>query len=173
MQRLSGRDDRGETLVELMMAIAIIGIAAVAILGGLILSIKTSTVHRNEATGGAYVRSWAEQIQNSIDNSPGLPGCGGAETAYVAVGQAMINNDPALSGFTAELSTDSASGQNFKVMSWTGSGWGACTAEAIQRVRLTLTTSGDSSRRATETLTVVLRPPCNGPATALGSNPCL
>lgn len=159
MQRLrvSGRDDRGETLVELMMAIAIIGIAAVAILGGLIVSIKTSTVHRNEATGGAYVRSFAEAIQNHVDAN-GYTACGAAAATYQGV---AVPNLP--SGFTKTVTN---------VESWTGSAWGACTATGIQRIRLSVTSTGDATHRATETLIVVLRRPCNGPATSSASDPC-
>ena len=59
-------DERGETLVEVIVAIVILGIAAAAILGGVVLSVKTSDVHRKEASGGGYVRSDAEEIQRYV-----------------------------------------------------------------------------------------------------------
>ena len=159
MHRLRGAapDDRGETLVELMIAIAIIGNAAVAILGGLILSVKTSTVHRNEATGGAYVRSFAEAVQNHVDAN-GYTACGSAASTYQGV---TVPDLPA--GYTKTVTN---------VQSWTGSAWGSCTADGIQRVQLSVTSTGDASHRATERLTVVLRRPCNGPATTSASDPC-
>lgn len=157
---LSGRrGDAGETLVELIVAVAILGIAAVAILGGLMLSVKSSDLHRKQATGGAYVRSFAEAIQNSIDLSGGYKSCGSAPAAYGAV---PVPGLPA--GYSTEVTT---------IQSWSATGWGACTADGIQRVDLVVR-SGDTdpTRRAEETLTVVLRRPCNGSADTSGSDPC-
>ncbi|GAA3523185.1 type II secretion system protein [Nocardioides daeguensis] len=155
--RRATSDERGETLIELVVSVSILGIAAVAILSGVMLSVKTSTLHRNEATGGAYVRSFAEAIQNHVD-STGYAACGSAVSSYQAV---AVPNLP--SGYTKTVTA---------VQSWNGSGWGSCTADGIQRVELTVATTGDATRRADETLTVVLRRPCNGAATAVGSNPC-
>lgn len=156
-RRGAAHDERGETLVELMMAIAILGIAAVAILSGLLLSVKTSTVHRNEASGGAYVRSFAEAIQNYVDSS-GYVACASAASTYAGV---AVTNIP---GTYTKLVT--------AVQSWNGSSWGSCTADGIQRLELTVRTTGDATHRAEEKLTVILRRPCNGPATVAGANPC-
>lgn len=159
MQRLRGaaNDERGESLVEIMVAVVILGIAAVAMLSGLWMSVKASDQNRGEATGGAYVRSFAEAIQNHIDTT-GYAACGSAASAYQAV---TVPNLP--SGYTKAVAN---------VQSWTGSAWGACTADGIQRVQLTVTSDGDTTHRVTESLTVVLRKPCNGAATASASDPC-
>jgi prepilin-type N-terminal cleavage/methylation domain-containing protein len=157
IHRAPQRDDRGETLIELVVAVAILGIAAVAILGGLLVSTQTSTIHRNSATSGAYVRSFAEAIQNFVDSS-GYKSCATAAAAYAGV------SVPGLpSGYTPSVTA---------VQSWNGSAWGACTGDGIQRLDLKVTTTGDSVHRAAETLTVILRQPCNGTATTAGDNPC-
>jgi prepilin-type N-terminal cleavage/methylation domain-containing protein len=152
------RSDRGETLIELVVAVAILGIAAVAILGGLMVSIRTSVMHRNDATGGAYVRSFAEAIQNAVDNSGGYRSCATASSAYAGV---PVPDLPA--GYSTSVTA---------VMSWNGSSWGACTTDGIQRLDLKVTTTGDAALKAEETLTVILRQPCNGNAAAAGANPC-
>jgi prepilin-type N-terminal cleavage/methylation domain-containing protein len=158
IRRTSERSDRGETLIELVVAIAILGIAAVAILGALMLSVRSSVVHRNDATGGAYVRSFAEAIQTDVDAN-GLKACGpAAATTYAGV--AVPDLPP---GYTKDVTA---------VQSWNGSAWGVCTADRVQRLDLKVTTSGDTEHRAEETLTVVLRQPCNGSATTAGANPC-
>ncbi|MBA2952732.1 prepilin-type N-terminal cleavage/methylation domain-containing protein [Nocardioides sp. MAH-18] len=158
VHRSPHNSDRGETLIELVVAIAILGIAAVAILGGLMMSTQTSTIHRNSATGGAYVRSFAEAIQNFVDSSGGYKSCGAAAAAYAAV---AVPDLPA--GYVPSVTA---------VQSWNGSTWGACTGDGIQRLDLKVRTTGDSVRRAEETLTVVLRQPCNGSAAAAGADPC-
>ena len=152
------RSDRGETLIELVVAIAILGIAAVAILGGLMVSIRTSVMHRNDATGGAYVRSFAEAIQSSVDSAGRYKSCATAASAYAGV---AVPDLP--SGHTTSVTA---------VQSWNGSTWGACTADGVQRLDLKVTTTGSGPLAAEEKLSVVLRQPCNGNASIAGANPC-
>ena len=82
--RPRGRSERGETLVELIVSVAILGVAAVAILAGLMLTAKSSDVQRNQATGGAYVRSFAEAIQTDVDTN-GYKTCANALSGYASV----------------------------------------------------------------------------------------
>ena len=155
--RTPRNDDRGETLVELVVAVAILGIAAVAILGGLMMTIQSSVMHRNDASGGAYVRSFAEAIQTDVDNN-GYKTCANALSGYAGV---AVPDLP--SGYTKTVTA---------VQSWNGSAWGLCTADGIQRLELQVRTTGDALHRADEKLTVILRRPCNGSAATAGSNPC-
>jgi Tfp pilus assembly protein PilV len=57
--------DRGETLLELIMAIMILGVSVVAIGSGIALSITISAVHRNQATAQDSLRNYAETLQSS------------------------------------------------------------------------------------------------------------
>ena len=158
VRRTALRDDRGETLVELVVATAILGLAGVAILAALAMSIRSSILHRNDASGGGFVRSFAEAIQNSVDASGGYKSCATAVSAY---GNVAVEGFPA--GYTKAVTA---------VQSWNGSAWGACTADGIQRLDLKVTTTGDAEHKGEETLTVVLRQPCNGSASTAGDNPC-
>jgi len=157
IRRMPQRNERGETLIELVVAVAILGIASVAILGGLMMGVRTSVMHRNDATGGAYVRSFAEAIQTDVDAN-GYRTCANAASGYAGV---AVPDLPA--GYTKSVTA---------VQSWNGSAWVACTADGIQRLDLKVTTTGDNEHKADETLTVVLRQPCNGGALAAGANPC-
>lgn len=154
MQRLRGvaRNDEGETLVELMVAVAILGIAAVAILSGLILSVKASTVHGNQASGGAYVRSFAEAIQASIESGGYKATCADAENATSGYRSVTVPGIP--SAYDKAVA--------------------ACVqlADGLQQLELTVTTTGDTSHRAVERLTVFIRKPCNKTASVTGANPC-
>ena len=157
MRLTPGRDDRGETLVELVIAIAILGIAGVAILTSMMISIRISVLHGNDASGGAYVRSFAEAIQTDVDSN-GHKTCANATSGY---GGVAVTDLP--TGYTKSVTA---------VKSWDGSAWGACTADGIQRLDLKVTTTGDNEHKAEETLTVVLRQPCNGAALTAVANPC-
>jgi type II secretory pathway pseudopilin PulG len=58
------RGQHGESLAELLVAIAIMGIAIVVIVGGLGNAIFASNVHRNYATAGAVARNAAETLKD-------------------------------------------------------------------------------------------------------------
>src|SRR4051812_18022088 len=88
-------DERGETLIELLVALAILGIALVAIIGAVAASITMSDVHRKQATAGTGVRNYAEQVENYVA-ATGYSACGAASSyAAGAVGYA------APTGYTA------------------------------------------------------------------------
>jgi type II secretory pathway pseudopilin PulG len=157
IRRTPQRNERGETLIELVVAVAILGLASVAILGGLMMGIRTSVMHRNDATGGAYVRSFAEAIQTDVDAN-GYKTCANAASGYAGV---AVPDLP--TGYTKSV---------MAVQSWNGSSWEACTADGIQRLDLKVTTTGDNAQKGNQTLTVVLRQPCNGAALTAGANPC-
>lgn len=55
--------DAGVTLVELLVTVAILGIAFVALVGGMSTSIVGSDVHRKQATAESLVRSYAEAVK--------------------------------------------------------------------------------------------------------------
>lgn len=60
-----GRGEAGETLVETLVAVAILGIAGVSILGGLMASIVGSDYHRHQATAETLVRAAAEAVKGA------------------------------------------------------------------------------------------------------------
>jgi Tfp pilus assembly protein PilV len=62
--RARGRGDAGESLVEILVAISILGVSIVALTGGLAASILDSSVHRQHATGDTIARSVAECLKD-------------------------------------------------------------------------------------------------------------
>lgn len=144
------RRDDGETLVEVLVAIVIMGIGAVAILGAFEFSIKVSVISRGESQSQAAVRSFAEAIQNSLNTSGTYTKCAPLNKYKTSTTTAQIP-----SGYTA---TQAAA------QSWTGSGWTSSCPSAdpgVQRVVLTVTNNGIRGNGVTEQLTVILRKPCN------------
>src|SRR6185369_1991475 len=59
-------DDRGETLIELLVTVVILGTAVVAIVAALATAIRVSDIHRKQASAGAYVRAYAEALETYV-----------------------------------------------------------------------------------------------------------
>jgi type II secretory pathway pseudopilin PulG len=138
--------DRGETLVELVVALGIMSVAVVAIVGGVGTSILMSDVHRKQATAGAYLRDYAEAIEKDVAASPS------AYTATPSCTPSYASGFPVPSGYTAQITAASF---------WNGSTFlTPCNAAAdigVQRISLRV---ASSDGRATETLDIIVRRPC-------------
>ena len=58
-------DDNGETLIEVLATIIILGTAIAALLAGISTAVLNSSNHRDLATGNALLRSYAEAVKQS------------------------------------------------------------------------------------------------------------
>ncbi|HJQ04580.1 MAG TPA: type II secretion system protein [Nocardioides sp.] len=158
------RDDRGETLIELLVAVVILGIAGVAVMAGFELSVKSSDLGRKQANGGSYVRSLAEAIQNSVTSSGGYQSCAAAN-AY------LTNSVKTQAGLPASYAATQTAAK-----SWNGSAWASCGSDnGSQQLTLSVTSPGTGVHVATETLTFIVRKPCAGAVPSpgnLGATPC-
>lgn len=56
-------DDAGVSLIEVLIAVAIMGVLFVSVLGGLTTAILASDMHRKQATAETLLRSFAETIK--------------------------------------------------------------------------------------------------------------
>jgi type II secretory pathway pseudopilin PulG len=144
MSRLlpTARDDAGESLLELVVAIAIVGVCVVAIGAGMVLSIKISSIHRAQATADAFLHNYAETLQGQYS-----PCTAGSSPNYAAALAA-----PATDGLTAPTAT--VTYWNSASNSWGGSACPAAGDPGLQRVALSLR-SADGF--VSESLVVVLR----------------
>ena len=61
--------ERGDTLIEVLVAIAILGIASVALLTAFSTAISASAEHRVLATSNSVVRSAAEAVFSEVEQS--------------------------------------------------------------------------------------------------------
>jgi type II secretory pathway pseudopilin PulG len=137
--------DRGETLLELLVALAIMSLTVVAVVGGLVAGIAVSDIHRKQSTAAAAARDYAENVEKHVA-STGYTSCA-APSAYApgAVGYTAVP-----SGYTATP---------VAVRYWSGTAWVAspCTDIGLQELTVRV---ASSDARAAEQLVVVLRKPC-------------
>jgi len=144
-----GPDDEGETLLELMIAVAIMGIVVVAVVGGIATSIMMSDIHRKQATAGAYVRNYAETVVAYV--AAGTPA---SKTNFAS---SSPDYSPSTVGFTAPAGGFVASVSS--VWCWDDGSKkfiSSCAASAVQQVTLNI---ASSDSRASETLLVIVRKP--------------
>ncbi|MBV9822901.1 MAG: prepilin-type N-terminal cleavage/methylation domain-containing protein [Actinobacteria bacterium] len=136
--------DRGETLLELLIALAILAIAVVAVVGGLLASILASDIHRKQSTAGAAVRDYGETVEKYV-----------AGTGYAACASPS-SYAPATVGFSAPSGYAASA---LMVRYWSGSAWSTSCGTDTGLQQLTLQVAS-SDTRAAEQLVVVLRKPC-------------
>lgn len=162
------RDEAGETLVELLVALTILGTAGVAVMAGIMLSVKSSTLQRNLASGGTYVRSYAEAIQAKVDETNRLPTCADALTTFDGLAVPGISGSDYAQDVVAVKSWNAALGR------WDtcANGTGVYRPALELELKVTVKAAGDGARQATESMFVVLRTPCRLDVPNAGSNPC-
>lgn len=139
------RGEQGESLLELLIAVAIMGLAVVALMAGLVTSVLISDVHRKQATAGTTVRDYAEAIQTFVASGNYVDSC-----ASIAPYNLPAFSVPA--GYTKSIVAGS-------VKYWNGGSWHPGCSTDLGLQQLTIQVASDDGR-ATERVDVVLRKPC-------------
>lgn len=127
-------DESGETLVEMLLAVAIMGLAVVGLMAGLTTSVLMSDIHRKQTTAGAYLHDFAEAVEESV-----------ASGHYLGCANAANYRDVAVANFPAGTYTKSVVGSSCA--------FGTDVQQLTLQVR-----SNDG--RASERLVVFVRKPC-------------
>jgi type II secretory pathway pseudopilin PulG len=139
MRAAGGRSDSGETLIELVVAMAIMSTAVVAVLGCLVTGVMVSDIHRKQSTADVTLHNYAEAITRTVDTGGYPTGCAALSVSFTPP-----------SGYSATIT---------KVGYWSGSAWSSgCTTDSGLR-QLTLQVASNDSR-AVEKLVIVVRKPC-------------
>lgn len=158
-------EDQGETLVEILVAIAVLGTAGIAVLGSVMLGIKISDIHRKTTGAAAVARNYVEAIENYIANTPGATGVSGG---YAPCAAANYYSSKVASSVSLPASWNGTITESRAVaVAATGSATTGCVTSpatdpaydgGVQQITLTAT-SNDG--HGSESLTVILRKPCS------------
>jgi len=159
--------DRGETLVELLVAITILGMTVLAAIGGLTTSIMASDRHQKHAMAGVQVRAFAEAIQGFVVHNSGYLECAPVApngtvphyqiytppSGFAAVVTGIAYWNPAGPFTPAPLPTAGPS----PPPTTAGSFSGTCQNGGVQRLSLQVTVNGST---VTEQMDIYIRRPC-------------
>jgi Tfp pilus assembly protein PilV len=150
-------EDRGETLLELTITIAVIGIGITSILGAVMIALHASTLDQRQVQAQARLKSWAEKL-----NTAAYADCA-TTTTYPSYATFTTQTPPlpALpSGFTATYGV---------VKSWNGTAFvdtsSSCVAgttdTGVQLVDLRMNVADSLYPGFSTELWVTLRKPCS------------
>lgn len=135
----------GSSLIEVLVAVALMGIAFVALLSGLAAAVTSSDVHRSKGLADTHLKSYAELVK--------------ADKPYVACGStsdyALAPAALATSGFTVAVTQVEAwRGDNPATFAASGPGCTPANDTGLQRLTITLT---DASGRINPQTTQILK----------------
>lgn len=142
MTTSSRRSQSGATLIEILLAVVIIGVGFVAVLGGLGTSFALSAFHREQARAEAELRRYAEATK-AASYSAVCPATYSKAGMSYTVGTGFTDDEPVVVGYVNE--------SNGAVTTMCST-----TTPQLHLVRLTVTSTKDT--RAVETVDVVKRP---------------
>jgi type II secretory pathway pseudopilin PulG len=140
---LKGQGERGDTLIEVLLALFVLGLTALALIIAFSTSISASQRHREIATANIVLSSVSQQAISQIEQQTSLFGCGYAVQAAAFVGGGVNFTIPANYGnYTAAITN---------VQYWNGTGFQAtCIAgnspgsSANAPMEITVTVTGDN-----------------------------
>lgn len=138
------RPDAGESLIEILISILLLGVSVAAVLAALANGSNMSAVHRSDTTADVVLRSYAEAVK-AAPYSPfatGYPPLVAAVHGFVAVSGYTV---------TASVSCGVPAGLDSSI---DASEFRACTAaddlaKTLQRVDLEVTYSAGTKQRVT------------------------
>ena len=127
--------DAGFTLVEVLVAVVILSVVVVTLVSAIATNVTVADAHRKQATADTVVRDYAEALALVVSQSKGPDWC--ADSYSVPTD---VYSPP--SGYGVSVSV------------------GACPAAADPQYQTATITASSSDARATESVTIVVRPTC-------------
>ena len=142
VQRLRG--ESGDTLVEVLMAVVIMGIAFVGLLAGLGTAIRLSATHRGQSSADVVLVSAAESVKS--------------QTYVPCPGLTTSSYNPTL-GVTLPSGWSSSNVAITSVKGWNGSAFATCPATDAKLELITIRATSPDNQASVEQVDVVKRNP--------------
>jgi Tfp pilus assembly protein PilE len=145
-RRWAGRvtSERGDTLVEILIAVAILGIAFAGILAGLATAISLSGRQRGQANADIVLVSSADSVKNQ---------------AYVSCPTVSVSSYSATSGVTLPAGWAVSNLTITALKSWNGTAWSTTCPATDKNVQLVTITASAPDGKSSESVEVVKRRP--------------
>src|ERR1019366_2711762 len=152
-ERESRRGDCGDTLIEVLIALVILSITVVSLLVAFSTAFSSSATHRNLAVTDTVLRSVAEQVYSSFQqtSTPTFVACPTASPTYYngALSVALVTPSPYTSSYSASItSVNYWSGSNFSLTTTT------CASGTTVPQQLTIQVLGPQGQSESEALVV-------------------
>jgi len=174
---VSRTSERGDTLIEVLIAVVIISLAAVALLGTLTTSIASSVEHRSLSVDDTLLRSFAETVKQSIELDPSgakFSPCASSYSIPIPSNEVPLPAGYTVSGFQAgppallQLSSNGLSNGQFGIQYWNGSAFqsmssGGCVNTSPDNGIQLITIVATAPNQVTQTLSFVVRNPGYAP----------
>jgi len=144
-------DDRGTTLVEILIALAVLGIVFITVLGGMGVTTIASDVHRKQANAHAILLSAVERLKSSTEVAYDFD-CNADFSNYLAEIRKVPRPAPAITWPASTITIPS-------VQFWNGTTFDATCHDVMPILRLQLITVAVTSAdgKVTEKLDVIKR----------------
>jgi type II secretory pathway pseudopilin PulG len=157
------RSEAGDTLIEVLLAIVVLGVASLALLIAFGVSITASAEHRNLATMDTVLRTASEEAESSLQGglAPAYVSCGTAAYYQTVIGSAFSLPTTPAPGYTATVSQ--VQYWNSTTNLWTST----CAANSYGPQLIYLTVAGPSG--TSSTINFVVGDPRAVPAPTCGT----
>lgn len=155
--RPSIRSEAGDSLVELLIAISILGISGAGLIGAVLMVTSATAMHTQVGTSDSLLRTWAANLADSpyvacaapddLDTAPQPTGWAGSAPTWTRT----------IEGVTYEATIDAVAHWQVASQDFTDN----CRGDSgLQRVTLAVAAPGTGLPGTTGRLVVTLRNPC-------------
>ena len=150
--RVRGRDqDAGDTLVEILISVAILGIVGAALIGGFLTAITTSSDYRGVASSDTVLRTAVDTVTSQMQQN--------ASAAFACPKDSSI--------YTVTDLPTRYSSQETSLSYWVkGAAQTTCSAQAPQLITLAVTYTSAAGKSSTNRATFAVNDPQAAPVTS-------